>query len=594
MTDVNEQWYLSRPWTKNYEKNGMKVESTLGGYRSLGDWFSDICAKYHDLNAATVILPNGFTATLRYSQLHNEILKFEAYLRATFKPQTGDRFAIMLPNSIEFEVALFGALRAGFAVVMINPAAKASEIKDFLNDSKARGVISYEWLESLHQLDYKALPVLERLITTDIFNYMKTPKRQLIRSLLWAKGLKNNRKSELPSLLNSVGKDTIAYQQLLTDGHRIMQESARNNYDGNIAISRDNEAVLMYTSGTTGKNKAAILTHGNILQMIDNGNQFIKMAVSKDPWKYQEQTATIIPMFHVFALGVNLLAYSNVGAHNLLIPNPEPIVNAKPLFQKFRPTAIGGVNLLYELLLKEKWFYNYVPKELKCSIGGGGIMLKDIQNKWKELTGSTLWAGYGMTEASSVVTAVCLNEASLGENVGYPLPGFDIKIVDDDGLAVAPGENGEIWYKGPQVFKRYNGLDEEYHNSVFEDGWFKTGDNGSMDTNGYLKITGRRKDMLKTDGYNVWPAEVEEKIKAFPGVREVAVIGVPHEMRGELACAFVVAEDGSTMDEKKMLNELSRTMSYYKVPVRIVFLQALPKNSMKKVVKGDLLKMVEN
>jgi long-chain acyl-CoA synthetase len=345
-------------------------------------------------------------------------------------------------------------------------------------------------------------------------------------------------------------------------------------------IGLDDIAVLQYTGGTTGVSKGAMLTHGNLLY---NMEQSMEMLNGLD--RGAETVLTALPLYHIFAFTVNMLAFYWMGARNILIPNPRPLSNLKRAFENYKITFMSGVNTLFNGLTNEVWFLDTPPKHLKFAGAGGMALQTAVAERWQEITGKPILQGYGLTETAPVLTFEPLGKARAG-TIGIPVPSTDMACVDEAGTPLPIGETGEIAAKGPQVMKGYWQKPDETA-KVMKDGWFLTGDIGVMDADGYIRIVDRKKDMVVVSGFNVYPNEIEDVLATHPGILECAVIGVPDAATGEAVKAFVVkADDGLT--EGTVRAFCKQHLTAYKVPKRVEFRDALPKSNVGKILRKDL------
>jgi long-chain acyl-CoA synthetase len=347
-------------------------------------------------------------------------------------------------------------------------------------------------------------------------------------------------------------------------------------------ITADSMAALQYTGGTTGVSKGAVLTHGNLvsntLQMISMNGVYIR------PGK--EIVATALPMYHIFAFTVNLLGFYHSGARNILVPTPRPPSNLKRVFENYKITWTTGVNTLFNALLNERWFTDSPPKHLVASAAGGMALHESVAARWREVTGTPIVEGYGLTESSPVLTFNPLGGLGKDGSIGIPVPSTDVKCVDENGKEVADGEAGELVAKGPQIMQGYWQRPDETAASL-KDGWLHTGDIAQRDSDGYFTIVDRKKDMILVSGFNVYPNEVEEQIAAFPGVIEVGVVGLPHPTSGESVNAFVVV-DSSAPSVEDIIAHARESLAAYKIPSTVTFVEELPKSPIGKILRREL------
>ena len=370
------------------------------------------------------------------------------------------------------------------------------------------------------------------------------------------------------------------FQKALATGRALKNEEKAEKYL--LGVGLDSLAALQYTGGTTGVSKGAMLSHGNLvtntLQMISMNGKYIR------PGK--EIVATALPLYHIFAFTVNLLGFYHSGARNILVPTPRPPSNLKRVLENFKVTWMTGVNTLFNALLKERWFTDSPPRHLVASAAGGMALHESVATQWREVTGTPIVEGYGLTESSPVLTFNPLGGLGKDGSIGIPVPSTDVKCVDENGVVVATGEPGELIAKGPQIMQGYWQRPEETTQSL-KDGWLYTGDIAQQDSDGYFTIVDRKKDMILVSGFNVYPNEVEERIASAAGVVEVGVIGVPNEKTGETVSAFVVADIPAPSVES-ILAHARETLAAYKIPTKITFVDELPKSPIGKILRREL------
>jgi long-chain acyl-CoA synthetase len=345
----------------------------------------------------------------------------------------------------------------------------------------------------------------------------------------------------------------------------------------------DHIACLQYTGGTTGVSKGAVLTHGNLLA---NLTQTLAMGGSHIE-EGKECVLTALPLYHIFAFTVNLLAFYSVGARNVLIPSPRPVQNLQRAIENTPVTWISGVNTLFNALQNEEWFVAYPPKTLKAAIAGGTALHAAVAQRWEKVTGTRIAEGFGLTESSPVVCFNPLSGMAKADSIGIPVPGTDVALVDDDGRPVAQGEPGELIVRGPQVMQGYFARPDETAKTI-KNGWLYTGDVAVMDIDGYFKIVDRKKDMVLVSGFNVYPNEVEDALAKLDDVLEAAVVGVPDDKSGEAVRAYVVKREGALLDEAEIIKHCKSLLTDYKIPKSIVFRSELPKTPIGKVLRKDL------
>ncbi|GIW23556.1 MAG: long-chain-fatty-acid--CoA ligase [Candidatus Sericytochromatia bacterium] len=550
---------MDKPWFKNYESN-VKREIDITEFSSLADLFEKSITKFSSKPAFYNMGKN-----ITYEELGILSKKFSSYLQNELELKKGDRVAIMMPNLLQYPVALFGILQAGMIVVNVNPLYTARELEHQLKDSGAKAIIILE--NSAH--------ILEKVIkNTDVKHVIVTKIGDMLSPL---KSLIVN--FVVKHVKKMVPNWTIPNAIMFKDLINIADEKKFKKED----ISRDDIAFLQYTGGTTGVSKGAILTHSNIIANFLQAREWIKNLINEG----EEIIITALPLYHIFSLTANCMIFSSIGALNVLITNPRDIPNFVKELKKFKFTAITGVNTLFNALLNNEDFKNLDFSKLKVALGGGMAVQKAVAEKWKEVTKTPLIEAYGLTETSP---AACINPMNLKEYNGYvglPIPSTDIVIKDDNENNLEPGKEGELCVKGPQVMKGYWNKIEETEKVFTKDGYFKTGDIAYMTEDGFFKIVDRKKDMILVSGFNVYPNEVEDVIALHPKVLECAVVGIPDEKSGEIVKAFIVKKDES-LTEEEIISFCKENLTAYKVPKKVEFRKELPKTNVGKILRREL------
>jgi long-chain acyl-CoA synthetase len=380
--------------------------------------------------------------------------------------------------------------------------------------------------------------------------------------------------------LPKITVEHISFREALAFGKKASSDKKSSGYLD--AVGPESIAALQYTGGTTGVSKGAMLTHGNL---VNNTLQMISMCGS-----YMRPGAEIIltalPLYHIFAFTVNLLGFYHLGARNILVPSPRPPSNLKRAFENYKVTWLSGVNTLFSALLNERWFTDASPKYLRASAAGGMALHESVAKRWREVTGTPIVEGYGLTESSPVLTFNPLGGLQKDGTIGIPVPSTEIRCVDDNGLEVGVGQPGELIAKGPQIMQGYWQRPDD-SSSTLQDGWLYTGDIAQVDHDGYFTIVDRKKDMILVSGFNVYPNEVEEQIAAANGVLEVGVIGIPDEKSGEKVRAYVVTAQPAPSSED-ILAHCREHLAAYKVPQQVIFVDELPKSPIGKILRREL------
>ena len=557
------------PWSSQYAP-GTRPEIPDAGYRHIPEMLRRSAARFADKQAFSQCMPNGMAGTLTYAEVDRMSDEFAAYLRGTLGLDPGDRVAVQLPNSLPYPIILFGIFKAGCVAVNTNPLYTAPEMIHQFSDAGARVLVISDLFADRLPTVLPKTPV-ETVVTVRITEFFAPLQSVLIRTVL------RYVKKQLPP--TTVPHTT--FQNALKAGRERMAASVdvAQYVDG---MGLDTLAALQYTGGTTGVSKGAMLTHGNLLA---NTAQVLEMN-AKILEDGKETVLTALPLYHIFAFTCNLLLFYQLGGHDVLIPSPRPIGNLKAAFKKYRFTAMTGVNTLFNALADEAWFKEDPPRNLKFSGAGGMALHPSTGRKWQAVTGNQVVEGYGLTETSPVVTFNPVGAAVKEGYIGIPLPSTEVRLVDEHGEPVGPGEPGELAVRGPQVMTGYWQRQDETAR-VLRDGWLRTGDVAEMDPDGFFKIVDRKKDMVVVSGFNVYPNEVEEVLARHPSVREVGVIGVPDERTGEAVKAFVVVGEDRPTPEA-LIAHCRESLAPYKVPKQVEFRDELPKSPIGKILRKDL------
>lgn len=550
---------VRKPWLNSYPQ-GVPAEIDLSRYKSIVDIFEDSCTRYRDRTAFV-----NMGTRMTYGELDHATRNFAAWLQRQGL-NSGDRIALMMPNILQYPVAMFGALRAGLVVVNTNPMYTARELKHQLLDSGARAIVVVENFASVLQQVREDVP-LDIIVTTAIGDLLDFPRNLLVNFLL-----KYVRKAvpawRLPG--------SVPLPEVLQLGAKLPLRPR--------TIGFEDIAFLQYTGGTTGLAKGAMLTHRNLVaNMLQSRAWLAPMGIGNDV----EIIITALPLYHIFALTANCLVFMSLGGVNVLITNPRDMPAFVAAMAKVPFTMITGVNTLFNALLNTADFAQLDFSTLKGALGGGMAVQRAVAERWKQVTGTTLVEAYGLTETSP---AACMNPFDLAEYngcIGLPLPSTECGIMDETGQLLTPGESGELVVRGPQVMKGYWQRPEETANVMTADGWLRTGDIAVMDSAGYFKIVDRKKDMILVSGFNVFPNEIEDVFALHPKVREVAALGVPDEKSGEAVKIFVVANDNSLTEDELRAFAVEQ-FTAYKRPRYIEFRNDLPKSNVGKILRREL------
>lgn len=539
---------------------GVPAEVDTGRYRSLKQMFEHSCARYRDLPAAS-----NLGCTLSYGDLDRESRRFAAYLQTGLGLAKGDRVAIMLPNVLQYPVAFFGAMRAGLVLVNVNPLYTPRELQHQVADSGARTILILE--NFAHKLaEIIGSTGLKNVITTAVGDLLPAPRRWLVNFAV------RHVKHLVPPWTIP---QAISLRAALLQGERYGLKE--------VDIGPGDLALLQYTGGTTGIPKGAMLSHGNLVANLTQ----IAAWIGQDLREGAEAVVTPLPLYHVFSLTANLLTFVSLGGHNLLVTDPRDIAGLIALLKQGRFTAMTGVNTLFNALVNAPAFSSVDFSRVKVVVGGGAAIQQAVATRWKQITGTTLIEGYGLTETSPVVCVNPLNIDSYTGMLGLPLPSTDVKICDEQGVEVATGEVGEICVKGPQVMQGYWNRPDETAKVLMPDGWLHTGDEGTMRADGYIKLSDRKKDIILVSGFKVFPNEVEEVAMMLPGVLEAGATSIADERSGQAVKLFIVRRDPALTAEQ-VLAHCRRNLTGYKVPKYVEFRTELPKSAIGKVLRREL------
>lgn len=551
---------MNYPWFEHYEQ-GVAHEIDMNKYASIVDVLNESFQKFGDHDAFYCM---GKTFT--YEEMDLLSRKFASHLQNNLGLKKGDRVALMMPNILQYPIALFGVLRAGMVVVNVNPLYTARELEHQLKDSGAKAIVIFENSASILQ---EILPntEVEHVMVTAIGDFLSFPKNLLVNFVI------RNVKKMVPDWNIGIAKSFKT--ELFNANPDQFKAEELNHAD---------LAFLQYTGGTTGVSKGAMLSHGNIVANILQAGEWIKNQIDNNA---SEIIITPLPLYHIFSLTANCFIFSSIGALNVLITNPRDIPGFIKELKNFKFTAFTGVNTLFNALLDNEEFHKIDFSSLKLTLGGGMAVQRAVAERWKEVTQKPLIEAYGLTETSPAACINPLDQKEFNGKIGLPITSTICSIKDDDGKDLVTGEVGEICIKGPQVMLGYWQRPDETTKCMTTDGYFRTGDIGFMDENGYYQIVDRKKDMILVSGFNVFPNEIEEVLVTHPKVFEAAVIGVPDEKSGEAVKAFIVKKDDS-LSEDEIKSFCKEELTGYKVPRHYEFRGELPKSNVGKILRKDL------
>ena len=554
---------MEKLWLNSYEQ-GVNAEIDITQYSSISDVFRQSVEKFAHQPAF-----QNMGKTLTYAEVGKLAENFASYLQNVLKLPRGERVAIMLPNLLQYPIALFGILQAGLVAVNTNPLYTPRELEHQLKDSGATTIIVLENFANTLELVLPRTQIKHVIVASvgEMFGFFKgTLMNFVLRKI----------KKMVPEYRIS---GAIPFQTTLKEG-------AAHTFRP-VTLTREDTALLQYTGGTTGVAKGAILSHGNICANMLQAKEWIKNQLREG----KETVIAALPLYHIFALTVNLMIFTNAGSKIILITNPRDMKGFIGELKKERISVFIGVNTLFNGMVNQPDFAAVDFSNLRLTLGGGMATQKAVAEKWKKITGTPIVEAYGLTEASPGVCCNPLNIEAYSGGIGLPVPSTEVELRDADGKEVPVGQPGELWVRGPQVMKGYWNRPEETAKAIDARGFLETGDIAVMDEKGWLKLVDRKKDLIVVSGFNVYPNEIEEVIAHNDKVMEVACIGVPDEKTGEALKVFVVRKDPSLTKEE--LIAFCRTgLTAYKVPKNIEFREELPKSNVGKILRRELRQSV--
>jgi long-chain acyl-CoA synthetase len=546
-------------WLRDYPPD-VPAEIDPDSIRSLKQLYEDACRKH----AGSPAFAN-MGCTLDYADVDEKSRRFGAWLQKAAGLGKGDRVALMMPNILQYPIAIIGAQRAGCTVVNVNPLYTARELEHQLKDSGATVIVIFENAGATLQQVLASTPV-KHVVVTGIGDLLGFPKGPITNFVI-------RRVKKMVPAYSLPG--AIRFNETLTRGASLKLDP--------VDVQGEDIAFLQYTGGTTGVSKGAVLTHRN---MIANTLQVV--AFMPELAEFRNPTViTALPLYHIFALTTNLLVFMKVGGNNVLITNPRDMAGFVDELSRVKFTFITGVNTLFNALLNTPGFDKLDFSSLKVALGGGMAVQAAVSERWRAVTGRHICQGWGLTESSPVGTANLPRTVDFTGSIGYPIPSTEVSIRDDDGHALPVGSIGEICLRGPQVMRGYWNRPEETAQVMLPGGWLRTGDIGRMDAHGRTFIEDRKKDMILVSGFNVYPNEVEGVVAAMPGVLEVAAVAQPDEKSGEVVALFVVRKDPALTTEQ-VIAFCKQQLTAYKVPKAIYFRDDLPKTNVGKILRRTL------
>ncbi len=555
---------MEKIWLQSYEA-GIEAEIDANRFQSIVDVFQQSVDKFSSKTAF-----QNMDTTLSYAETGKLVTDFAAYLQNVLKLPRGERVAIMMPNVLQYPIALFGALKAGLVVVNTNPLYTPRELEHQLNDSGATTIIVLENFANTLELVLPRTQIKNVIIASlgDMFGLLKGTLMNFV--------VRKVKKMVPPYRIDGA----IAFRQALKAG-------AAQTFKP-VALSLNDTAFLQYTGGTTGVAKGAVLSHGNICANMQQAAEWIKNLLKPG----EETVIAALPLYHIFALTVNLMIFTQAGSRILLITNPRDMNGFIGDMKKNRISVFIGVNTLFNGLVNQPAFAEVDFSQLKLTLGGGMATQRAVAEKWKEVTGTPIVEAYGLTEASPGVCCNPLNIPAYTGSIGLPVPSTEIELRDAEGNEVAAGQPGEMWIRGPQVMQGYWRREDETAKVLDERGFLATGDIAVMDEKGWFKLVDRKKDLIVVSGFNVYPNEIEDVVAAHPKVMETACIGISSEKTGEALKLFVVCKDESLTAEE-LIDYCRSQLTGYKVPRDIEFRKELPKSNVGKILRRELRDSVE-
>jgi long-chain acyl-CoA synthetase len=549
--------YESRPWNKLYPQ-GVPANINPDSHKNLVDFFDENFVKYADLPAF-----ENMGKILTYRELDKMSRDFGAYLHSRGL-EPGDRFAIMMPNCLQYPIAVIGALRAGLILVNTNPLYTPREMLHQFNDSQVKGILIIEnFAYNLQQILKDTC--ITTVVLTNLGEMLGTVKGFVVNMVL------RYVKKMIPKYEIS---NKVTFNEALEGGKKFTIKEFVNEPDDVI--------IHQYTGGTTGISKGAMLTNRNMIANLNQMRAFMQVCMKEK----EEVNLSPLPMYHIFAFTVTGLAMTTFGAKSVLVTNPRDIKSLLSEFKKNKITVMSGLNTLYNAMLNHPDFGKCDFSHMKLAVAGGMAMQVAVSQRFENATGVRIAEGFGMTETAPVVTVNPMDGTARLGTIGIPVPSTDVRIVDEDSNDVPVGERGELIVKGPQVMAGYFEKPEETAKTL-KDGWLYTGDVAIMEEDGFFKIVDRKKDMILVSGFNVYPNEIEDEVIKHPKVLEVAAIGVPDDKSGEVVKVFVVKKDPS-LTKEEIIEHCKGLMTGYKVPKEVEFKDELPKTNVGKILRRKL------
>jgi len=553
---------MEKTWLKQYPA-GVPAEIDVAQYKSLVELLEESFKKYRDL-AAYKFMGRSFS----FGEIDDLSRAFAAYLQS-LGLEKGDRIAVMLPNVPQYPVAIAGILRAGYVVVNVNPLYTPRELEHQLKDSGAKLILIIENFASVLQKVIAKVPT-KKVLLTAVGDLLGFPKRLIVNYVV-RKVKKAVPAFELPG--------SVWLNDAISQGRSQPYRAP--------TVGADDIAVLQYTGGTTGVSKGAVLLHRNLVANVLQSEAWYQPALKKIPKGEQIVTICALPLYHIFGFNTNMMLGMRMGGCNILIANPRDIPAMLKDLSQYRFHSFPAVNTLFNAIAHHPAFDTVDWSHLKISVGGGMAVQQATAKLWLEKTGCSICEGYGLSETSPSATCNPVDSTAYSGNIGLPMPNTELTLLDDDGNEVPPGTPGEIAIKGPQVMAGYWQRQDETDKVMTKNGFFRTGDIGTVDERGYFRIVDRKKDMILVSGFNVYPNEVEDVVAQMPGILECAAVGVPDEKAGEAVKLVLVRKDPA-VTEAAVRAYCEANLTGYKRPRVVEFRDELPKSPVGKILRREL------
>jgi long-chain acyl-CoA synthetase len=560
-----------RPWLETYGAS-IPAELPPRAHPSLAHLVHDTCRRHARQKAFTCVVPNGMNGTLGFERLDALSDHFAAFLHHHCGVRHGTRVAVQLPNGLAYPVAAFGVFKAGAVLVNTNPLYTPSEMIHQFRDSGAEVLVLCDmFADKLAEV----IPQtgIRTVVLAGVPEFFPKVPETIVRGVqkVWSRTLPPVPRLDIP---------VLRLREALAKGRAAGVDTAALWRD----LGPEDLALLQYTGGTTGVAKGAMLSHGNILANIGQ-----VLAMSGERMTDRDCVLTALPLYHIFAFTVNLMAFFSTGARNILVPSPRPVQNIQRAVENYPINWITGVNALFNGLMNEEWFAAYPPRNLVAAIAGGTALHGAVATRWTVMTGTPIAEGYGLTESSPLVSCNPLSDLARPGSIGIPVPATDVALVDDEDEPVPPGSPGELIVRGPQVMQGYWNRPDETGGTI-RNGWLYTGDVAVMEDGGFLRIVDRKKDIVLVSGFNVYPNEIEDCLALMPEVLESVVVGVPDPGTGEAVRAYVVQNPDvpGELTREAVIAHCRKHLTGYKVPKSIVLRDELPKSPIGKILRKDL------